>query len=131
MKMEAVTDSMHEIAMQTARDSSSMHVITFFTLIFLPGTFLGVRLMTSYLKSSTDSLTSNQTFFSTPILSTPDTDNPQSWSINNSLLSLFFKICIPMMFITVIVWYLYLNQRWFRRSISEDIEASAGKDGSP
>lgn len=132
MRMEAVTDSMYDIARQTARDSASMHVITFFTLVFLPGTFLGVRLMmASYLKSPTGSLTSDQTFFSTPILSTPEAANPQSWNVNNGLLSLFFEICIPMMFVTVIAWYLYLNKRWFRRnpvgSGQEDIEASAGR----
>lgn len=131
-KMEAVTDSMYDIARQTARDSASMHVITFFTLVFLPGTFLGVRLMmASYLNSPAGSLTSDQTFFSTPILSTPDAANPQSWNTNNGLLSLFFEICIPMMFVTVIAWYLYLNKRWLRRnpvgSGQEDIEASAGK----
>ncbi|KUI58016.1 hypothetical protein VP1G_05308 [Cytospora mali] len=111
MRMEAVTDSMYDIARQTARDSSSMHVITFFTLVFLPGTFIG-------------------TFFSTPILSTPDSTNPQSWNINNALLLLFFKICVPMMFVTVTAWYLYLKKTWFRRNAAvsdgEDVEASAG-----
>lgn len=142
--MEAVTDSMHEIATQTARDSASMHVITFFTLVFLPGTFLGVRLlMTSYLKSSNFPLTSDQTFFSTPIVNTPDATDTQSWSINNDLLSLFFEICIPMMGVTVLAWYLYLTKRWSWRSITghkselpgrEDIEAqysSAGRSSDP
>ncbi|EMR68183.1 hypothetical protein UCREL1_4801 [Eutypa lata UCREL1] len=40
-RMENVTASMHDIAKTTERDTSSMHIITLFTLIFLPGTFLG------------------------------------------------------------------------------------------
>lgn len=142
-RMEDVTDSMYHMARQTARDSSSMHVITFFTLVFLPGTFLGVRLLllpmimtalcpTPPAAGFSTSLTCDQTFFSTPILSTsPDAADPQSWGINRGLLALFFKICIPMMFVTVIIWYLYLNKRWFRRVPDrygrDDVEASAGK----
>ncbi|EEY16220.1 conserved hypothetical protein [Verticillium alfalfae VaMs.102] len=41
LRVETVTDDMHDIAKKTERDTSSMHVITFFTLVFLPGTFLG------------------------------------------------------------------------------------------
>lgn len=40
MRMEKVTDSMLGIARATARDSASMSVITFVTLVLLPGTFL-------------------------------------------------------------------------------------------
>lgn len=37
------TLSMHEIAIETKQETLSMHVITVFTLVFLPGTFLAVR----------------------------------------------------------------------------------------
>lgn len=99
---------MHKIAEQTARDSASMHVITFVTLVLLPGTFLGVRLMTSYLKSSRTSLTVGQTFFSTPIIQGPD--NGEGWSTNHGLLWLFVEICAPMMVVTLAVWYAYLRR---------------------
>lgn len=36
------THRMHEIAIKTKQETLSMHVITIFTLIFLPGTFIAV-----------------------------------------------------------------------------------------
>jgi len=38
------THKMHEIAIKTKQETLSMHVITIFTLIFLPGTFIAVSL---------------------------------------------------------------------------------------
>lgn len=38
---------MEDIAFKTKRETSSMHIITFVTLIFLPGTFMAVSLMPS------------------------------------------------------------------------------------
>lgn len=35
---------MHEIAVKTKQETLSMHVITIFTLIFLPGTFIAVSI---------------------------------------------------------------------------------------
>lgn len=107
MRMEKVTDNMLEIARATARDSASMSVITFVTLVLLPGTFLGVRLVTSTLRSSTDSLTSNQTFFSTPIIGTPE-ENPQSWEINRGAFMLFIEICVPMTLLVMLIWTVYM-----------------------
>ena len=43
-KMEDWTAKMHAIAVRTEQETLSMHVITIFTLIFLPGTFISVRL---------------------------------------------------------------------------------------
>lgn len=107
MRMEKVTDSMLKIAHATARDSASMSAITFVTLVLLPGTFLGVRLVTSQMKS-TNSLTSDQTFFSTPIVNAPE-DNPQTWNINWSVFMLFLKICIPMTVLVMLIWALYMT----------------------
>ncbi|KAL2293259.1 hypothetical protein FJTKL_05208 [Diaporthe vaccinii] len=88
MRMEKVTDSMLEIARATARDSASMSVITFVTLVLLPGTFLG-------------------TFFSTPIIDTPQ-DNAQSWEINPGALVLFIEICVPMTVLVMLIWTVYM-----------------------
>ena len=41
--MEQWTVKMHAIAVKTERETVSMHVITIFTLVFLPGTFVAVR----------------------------------------------------------------------------------------
>ncbi|KAJ3567611.1 hypothetical protein NPX13_g6708 [Xylaria arbuscula] len=43
-RMEEMTEDMHELTIQTKRDTSSMHVITFVTLVFLPGTFVATFL---------------------------------------------------------------------------------------
>lgn len=107
MRMENVTDRMLGIARATARDSASMSVITLVTLVLLPGTFLGVRMVTSSMKSSADSLTSNQTFFSTPIIGTPE-DGNQSWTINWSVFILFIKICAPMTLLVMLIWAVYM-----------------------
>lgn len=106
-RMEKVTDNMLEIARATARDSASMSVITFVTLVLLPGTFLGVRQVTLTMQSSTDSLTSNQTFFSTPIIGTPE-ENPQSWEINRGAFMLFIELCVPMTLFVMLIWTVYM-----------------------
>ena len=43
-EMTQWTLKMHEIAVKTKQETLSMHVITVFTLIFLPGTFVAVSL---------------------------------------------------------------------------------------
>lgn len=140
--MEKVTKRMYDIAKTTERDTSSMHVITLFTLLFLPGTFLGVRLITSWGKSGFESLTSTQTFFSTPIFGDSDAgtstiadlvmgagtpmDSQEgmssvdtTWSFNWQLFWLFLEICIPMMVITITVWVIYMRYKSRKRSKAE------------
>jgi len=41
-KMEIMTESMHNIAKRTGKETVSMKVITVVTLFFLPGTFIAV-----------------------------------------------------------------------------------------
>lgn len=41
--MQEWTERMHEIAAETEHETVSMHGITVLTLIFLPGTFVSVR----------------------------------------------------------------------------------------
>ncbi|KAF2971303.1 hypothetical protein GQX73_g2224 [Xylaria multiplex] len=43
-RMEEMTEDMHELTIQTKKDTSSMHFITFVTLVFLPGTFVATFL---------------------------------------------------------------------------------------
>lgn len=42
--MEKLTEKMHTIAEETKKETISMRIITVVTLIFLPGTFVAVRL---------------------------------------------------------------------------------------
>lgn len=112
--MELVTREMQEIARNTEKDTASMHVITFLALIFLPGTFLGVRLYYYYYQHSRHSksqspsyLTASQSFFSTPIFEgqTPEgSENPSRWSFNGELFGLFARICLPMMVVVLVLW---------------------------
>lgn len=43
MQAKISTDSMHVMSLKSRREAVSMHVITIWTLIFLPGTFVAVR----------------------------------------------------------------------------------------
>lgn len=42
VKMEVMTERMHEIAIKTKQETVSMRIITLVTLFFLPGTFISV-----------------------------------------------------------------------------------------
>ncbi|CAI6087924.1 unnamed protein product [Clonostachys chloroleuca] len=94
IRMESSTKRMEDIAQSTERDTASMHVITFFALVFLPGTFLG-------------------SFFSTPIFDTTSEESP--WEMNWGLFWLFLKICFPMMVITILLWGMYVYVAKIRR----------------
>ena len=108
--MERMTKDMNGIARNTEKDTASMHVITFFALVFLPGTFLGVRY---YCRSLLESeslpslLTNSQSFFSTPIFDGKAEDGSSAWSFNGKLFVLFAEICFPMMAVTLIFWALW------------------------
>ena len=42
LKVEGMTEKMHEIASKTKQETVSMRIITLVTLFFLPGTFISV-----------------------------------------------------------------------------------------
>ncbi|KAH9908450.1 hypothetical protein F4778DRAFT_768378 [Xylariomycetidae sp. FL2044] len=87
-RMEEWTVKMHTIAVKTAQETVSMHVITIFTLIFLPGTFLA-------------------TFFSSGVLNWNDQGLLDSdWVVRSSAMKLFMVICVPMMVIIITGWLL-------------------------
>ncbi|KAK8019107.1 hypothetical protein PG990_004245 [Apiospora arundinis] len=106
--MERVTKNMHTIAERTERDTSSMHFITFLTLVFLPGTFLGA-------------------LFSTPIFGDAPEDGSSTWLLNQDLLFLFLKICLPMMVIFVGLWFAYRKYKR-DRSFGKDYQEAKGAD---
>lgn len=57
MQARISTDSMHIMSLKSRREAVSMHVITIWTLIFLPGTFVAVGPPFSPSPPSTPSLT--------------------------------------------------------------------------
>lgn len=89
-KMHVMTERMHEVALKTGHQTVSMHMITIFTLLFLPGTFLA-------------------TFFSSGILRWYDEEDElanstYSWTTERDRLLLYLEILIPMTALIIIGW---------------------------
>ncbi|KAH8649812.1 hypothetical protein BX600DRAFT_418752 [Xylariales sp. PMI_506] len=94
-RMEDWTKQMHSIAIKTEHETVSMHVITIFTLIFLPGTFVA-------------------TFFSSGAIQWNDDGTlGADYIANPGGLRLFFAIIIPLTVVVMIVWALvyYIARR--------------------
>ncbi|KAI1386686.1 uncharacterized protein F4822DRAFT_410936 [Hypoxylon trugodes] len=136
-KMELMTAKMHDIAVRTEQETVSMHVITIFTLIFLPGTFIAVwawipRLFPHF-------LTLRQTLFSSGVFQWNDDGNLGSdWVIRKNALKLFFSVSLPMMAIILSAWsilYLYMRRKREQEKrrlvlpVTEGQSAEGGTDG--
>ncbi|OTB01838.1 hypothetical protein M426DRAFT_323190 [Hypoxylon sp. CI-4A] len=110
-----MTEKMHDIAVKTGHQTVSMHVITIFTLIFLPGTFLAVSLLRRILADM--ALITRQTFFSSGILRWYDSDeeldsSKYSWTTEQDRLVLYLEIAVPMMVLVIVGWLiLYLKAK--------------------
>ncbi|KAK2598084.1 hypothetical protein QQS21_005795 [Conoideocrella luteorostrata] len=87
-KMKELTIKMHDIAARTEQETVAMGVITFFTLVFLPGTFVA-------------------TFFSSNILKFDNSTDGEmgSWVLQIPALKLFLTMSLPLMFITLTAWW--------------------------
>jgi hypothetical protein len=106
MKMEKMTKSMHKVAERTERETASMHIITLVTLIFLPGTFIAVRLGMPILKlrKFTDHLTFDQTFLGSGLFQW-DQDQPEAMPTwKPEFFALFAKVCFPFMAAIGLIW---------------------------
>ncbi|OTA97621.1 hypothetical protein M434DRAFT_26654 [Hypoxylon sp. CO27-5] len=118
-KMNHMTEKMHDIALKTGHQTVSMHVITVFTLIFLPGTFLAVSLLRRF--SPNMPLITRQTFFCSGILRWYDSEDKlanskYSWDMKKDRLSLYLKIVIPMMVLIILGWLiLYFKSKTQRK----------------
>jgi len=116
------THKMHEIAVKTKQETLSMHVITIFTLIFLPGTFVAVslRLLGRAVFRVLTGL--HQTFFSSGVLRwDEDGTLGADYLIRGGGVRLFLAICLPTTGITIAVWaFMYgVARRWARRHAKE------------
>ncbi|KAI2464094.1 hypothetical protein F4781DRAFT_439936 [Annulohypoxylon bovei var. microspora] len=113
--MHFMTEKMHDIALKTGHQTVSMHVITIFTLIFLPGTFLAVSLL--HLLYTIKALINQQTFFSSGILRWHDEEDElanstYSWTTEQDRLLLYLKIFIPMTVLIIMGWLvMYLKSK--------------------
>lgn len=101
----------------------SMHVITIFTLIFLPGTFVAVCSIKSVVMQLCQSILLMtwwlQTMFSSGIItfgnegSSGFGPNLGDWEVRVAGLKLFFLICAPLLALTLSIWA--LSYTWQRR----------------
>jgi cbb3-type cytochrome oxidase subunit 3 len=133
LEMEAMTKSMKRVAEKTAIQTSSMHLITLVTLLFLPATFVAVRL--SGLPSFTsfelaDYLTLDQTFFSAGAFQWNQQD-PSGTSMpfwKPKFFALFATICFPMTGVIICVWWIlyWRNNRLRRQHAQRDEEQQIG-----
>ncbi|KAF2971548.1 hypothetical protein GQX73_g1985 [Xylaria multiplex] len=106
-RMEMMTKDMHQstlqmenIAGRTEKETSSMHIITLVTLLFLPGTFVA-------------------TFLGAGFYQWPDADDtsqiPDFPIWRNGYFSLFAMISFPLMALTLLFWAWPYLLRWISR----------------
>ncbi|CVK87589.1 uncharacterized protein FMAN_05470 [Fusarium mangiferae] len=95
------TRNMENIANKTKQETSSMHIITFVTLIFLPGTFMA-------------------SFFQSGILEWPQVNAKAPWRLNKEIFSLFFGLSATITIVTIVVWMIILFM--LRRPHSERVK---------
>ncbi|CAN8095488.1 unnamed protein product [Discula destructiva] len=111
MQAKISTDSMNMISLKSRREAVSMHVITIWTLVFLPGTFVA-------------------TFFSSGILDFTTVSNFGEWTISWVGLELFFIICCPIMLLTLAGWaYFWYQAR--ETKASDNYQFSDVEKGNP
>lgn len=104
--MERITEDMHTIAHETKMEAANMRIITLVTLFFLPGTFVSVS--TNLNTVANPKLTKVKTLMSTPIVHYPDDHR----IINQDALKLFLAISLPLLLLTVVVWFgLYWHKK--------------------
>jgi ribose/xylose/arabinose/galactoside ABC-type transport system permease subunit len=111
---------MHDIARKTKQETVSMRIITLVTLFFLPGTFIGVSAADAYARPRLLSMA--QTFMSTDIIHF-NTNNTQDFQVQG--LKVFLGICLPLMFVTFLGWYLvywWVNRKENGPNIACDVE---------
>lgn len=127
-RMEKLTSDMGRIARKTERETASMPIITLVTLVFLPGTFVAVGWPSGRALLLTPILTAMQTLFGSGLYQWDD-DHPEMafpmWK--QEYFNLFAKICFPMMFGVILIWFLcYALAR--RKGKTRDEEAQVGME---
>lgn len=106
-EMRAMTQNMHEIALQTKQETVSMRIITLVTLFFLPGTFISVGSMPLDMRIFADE--NRQTLMSTDIIrwqsDLPGQGEPQK-TVSLGALQFFMAITVPLMLVTFLAWFI-------------------------
>jgi hypothetical protein len=107
---------MEKIASKTEEETASMHIITFVTLVFLPGTFIAVRLAAPYMTNFVDHLIStSQSFLQSGVFQWNQLGQGEPmWTFKANAFGMFIAISLGLMFVTFVVWFLlfrYLRKR--------------------
>lgn len=128
IEMEDMTRSTKVLAEKTEKQTTSMHIITGVTLVFLPGTFVAVRygLQIFCSRKFMEFLTNNQTFFSSGSFQW-DQNNAKSGDMpywKPEFFLLFAKVCFPMTGVIMLLWfgaYQWARWReWRRRTMGDE-----------
>jgi hypothetical protein len=141
INMETATYSMHTIADKTEKKTASMHIITFVTLVFLPGTFVAVSclllllLLMSGVSEELLMSSPGQTFFGSGLFQWPDGQQGVPgvalpvWK--PEFFKLFLMISCPMMGLTIIIWLVayFLARRRTALRKEADVEEGERDDG--
>ncbi|KAK0387675.1 hypothetical protein NLU13_3920 [Sarocladium strictum] len=93
-------DSMQKCTEEMQLKTISMHVITIFTLIFLPGTFVATMFSSGIITFGNEG-------------SSGFGPNLGDWEVRVAGLKLFFLICVPLLALTLSIWA--LSYTWQRR----------------
>ncbi|ETS74007.1 hypothetical protein PFICI_13873 [Pestalotiopsis fici W106-1] len=111
---QASAKRMEEIAGITEKETASMHIITLVTLVFLPGTFIAVRLAMLAVPSLSRSVeyltTSSQSFLQSGVFQWKDQESLENaWQFRLPVFEMFIAICLVMMFLSFVVWFFVLR----------------------
>ncbi len=119
--MHQSTLQMESIAGRTEKETSSMHIITLVTLLFLPGTFVAVRYALPKIHKEVNRhlTTNNQTFLGAGFYQWPDSNDanqiPNYPIWRSDFFFLFAKISFPLMVLTLLFWAWPYLWRWISR----------------
>ncbi|KAK4231947.1 hypothetical protein QBC38DRAFT_178135 [Podospora fimiseda] len=138
LNMEQIATSTHTIAEKAKKETSSIHFITVVTLLFLPGTFIAVRLGLPPLPLIFNLLTCSQTIFGSGLFQWNDNDDPEGripiWKGDH--FDLFMKWCGGLMALTFSIWILWAfvrprcQARWRAyRQRQKPVDEEEGKTG--
>lgn len=106
--VESMTNEMRSIAQSTKIETVSMRIITFVTLVYLPGTFVSVCQPSPEFEPCHPLTAVLQTLMSTPVVTFEPADfSNASRQINLAALSLFVEISVPLLLFTVAVWWVF------------------------
>ncbi|KAL1310565.1 hypothetical protein AAFC00_000844 [Neodothiora populina] len=93
--MEGITKDMHKLARETQQETVSMRIITFITLIFLPGTFVSTIMSTDIVTWDTNGVT-----------------NKAERIVYVGAVKFFMALTFPLIVLTLAVWaLLYSSER--------------------